>query len=152
MLDLSAAFDSADPSIRLQSLEHVIGMTGTALGWVSSHLSGRFLLVFVHGVCFSHTNISHGVSQGSVLLPIHFSFYVLSLRKCIIWQNNQISSFFRWDKTEAIVVGPKRLWNKPADHIVFIVPPVKGAISFPLSPAKYVLLAVSLKAPTDRLN
>lgn len=62
MLDLSAAFDSADRSILLQSLEHVIGIAGTALGWVSSHSSDRFLLVFVHDVSLRHTNVSHGVS------------------------------------------------------------------------------------------
>lgn len=150
MLDLSAAFESADHSILLQSLEHVIGTTGTVLGWVSSYLSDRVLLVFVHDVSFRHTNISHGVSRGSVLLPIHFSFCTLSLGKCIIWQNNQISSSFKWDKSEAIVVGPKRLWNIPTDHIIFIVLSVKGAISFLLSRAKCVLVAVSLKTPTDR--
>ena len=51
LLDLSAAFDTVDYSILLQRLESVFGITGTALDWIWSYLTGRSQRVIIS----SHT-------------------------------------------------------------------------------------------------
>ena len=80
--NLSAAFDTIDHSILLQRLEHVIGIKGNALGWFKSYLSDGFQFVLVNEESSSHTRVSHGVPQGSVLGPILFT-YMLPLGNII---------------------------------------------------------------------
>lgn len=83
LLDLSAAFDTIDHNVLLQRLEHVIGIKGTALGWFKSYLSDRFQFVLVNEESSSHTRVSHGVPQGSVLGPILFTLYMFPLGNII---------------------------------------------------------------------
>ena len=55
---------------------------GTALGCFKSYLSDRFQFVLVNDESSSHTRVSHGVPQGSVLGPIVFTLYMLPLGNC----------------------------------------------------------------------
>jgi len=68
-----------DYSILLQRLEHAIGIKGTALGWFKSYLSDRFQFLLINEESSSHTRVSHGVPQGSVLGQILFTLYMLPL-------------------------------------------------------------------------
>ena len=70
LLDVSAAFDTINHNIILQRLQHVIGIKITALGWFKSYLSVRFQFVLVNEESSSHTRVSYGVPQGSVLGPM----------------------------------------------------------------------------------
>lgn len=79
LLYLSAAFETVDHSILLKRLWDVIGIKDQVLNSFRSYLSDRFQFVHVHN-CFSERKtVSHGVSQGSVLWPLHFNIYKLPL-------------------------------------------------------------------------
>ena len=74
-LDLSAAFDTIDHSILLHRLAHNFGLTGSALSWVQSYLTGRSQVVRIGCHYSSPSTCFAGVPQGSVLGPLLFSIY-----------------------------------------------------------------------------
>ena len=78
-LDLSAAFDTIDIPRLLEKLEKEIGVTGKALAWLSSFLSGRSQKVRVDNEFSALLPVLYGVPQGSVLGPKLFGLYVNSL-------------------------------------------------------------------------
>ena len=50
LLNLSSAFDTVDHNIMIRPLEMSFGITGTALQWLRSYLSGHSQHVIVNGV------------------------------------------------------------------------------------------------------
>ena len=79
LLDLSAAFDTIDHSLLLGMLERRMGVTGMALGWFRSYLTGRSQRVSVSGKESANRALSCGVPQGSVLGPLLFTTYTQPL-------------------------------------------------------------------------
>ena len=79
LLDCSAAFDLVDHSILLHRLEHRLGITGLALDWFRSYLSGRTQNVTISNSQSTAHKLACGVPQGSVLGPKLFTVYTLPL-------------------------------------------------------------------------
>ena len=79
LLDLSAAFDTANHRILLNRLENWIGHSGTALNWFNTYLTGRRYFVSL-GDCVSNKHdFLFGIPQGSNLDPLQFYLYMLPL-------------------------------------------------------------------------
>ena len=81
IIDLSAAFDTVDHRLLLNILRFKYKITGSALAWLKSFLTGRLQRVKI-GNCFSDSLVvSFGVAQGSVLGPLLFNLYCSSVNE-----------------------------------------------------------------------
>ena len=69
MLDLSTAFDTIDYDI----LCNVYGITGDALDWFRSYLTGRIQRVVIENAVSGDQELGFGVPQVSLLLVTSFS-------------------------------------------------------------------------------
>uniref|UniRef100_UPI003AF4B0DC RNA-directed DNA polymerase n=1 Tax=Thiolapillus sp. TaxID=2017437 RepID=UPI003AF4B0DC len=93
LLDLSAAFDTIDHCILLDRLQHMYGISGTALSWFSSYLTNRTQSVIVNDHISQVSSLSYGVPQGSVLGPILFILYTKPLSDLIQCHSIESQSF-----------------------------------------------------------
>ena len=77
LLDLSAAFETVDHSILLERLTKSFGISGKALEWFSSYLSGRSQRVTLDGGVSKVFMTTSGVPQGFRVLDHCYSPYTL---------------------------------------------------------------------------
>ena len=98
LLDLSAAFDTIDHGILFKCLSLWYGISGTALNWFSSYLTGRHQTIKIAN-CFSAAlPTSCGVPQVSVLGPLLFTLYTTPLSSVI--QNHNFDHHIYADDTQ----------------------------------------------------
>jgi hypothetical protein len=77
-IDLSAAFDTIDIEKVLRILEEELGISGLALKWFRSFLTGRTQRVKISGEYSESLDVPFGAPQGSVLGPKLFNANVRS--------------------------------------------------------------------------
>ena len=80
LLDLSAAFDTIDHQVLIDKLFQQYGITGSALAWFSSYLSGRTYNVRVRDAKSCLGFLLFGVPQGSILGLVLFVLYTKDLQ------------------------------------------------------------------------
>ena len=79
LLDLSAAFDTINHNLLLRKLKSAYGISGTAIQWIKSYLSGRTFKVCINRVSSTECTLLIGVPQGSILGPLLFILYTKEL-------------------------------------------------------------------------
>jgi len=79
LLDLSAAFDTIDHEILLDRCEKHFSITGSALDWLNSYMSGRKQRVVIKDSTSEPQTLTCGVPQGSILGPLLFIMYTTPL-------------------------------------------------------------------------
>ena len=79
LLDLSAAFDTINHTILLRRLDYWFGVTGKALDWFKSYLTGRCQRIRLGDCLSSNAYLKFGVPQGSLLGPLLFTLYTTPL-------------------------------------------------------------------------
>ena len=75
LLDLSAAFDTIDHTILLWRLGNWFGVSGKALDWFKSYLTGKSQRIKLGNCLSSRSDLSFGVPQGSFFGPLLFTLY-----------------------------------------------------------------------------
>ena len=83
LLDLSAAFDTIDHEILIDTLESEFGVIGNALKWIKSFLSHRKQRVNIKQEFSTKFTMSCGIPQGSCLGPVLFLLYASQLFQII---------------------------------------------------------------------
>jgi hypothetical protein len=96
LLDLSAAFDTADHRILDDVMRRRFGVCGSALDWLADFLKDRTQIVRVGGSESAASTLQYGVPQGSVHGPKRFIEYAEDVT-CQLVKNDLVHHLFADD-------------------------------------------------------
>ena len=82
-LDLSAAFDTIGHTILLRRLDDWFGVTGKALDWFKSYLTGICQRIHLRDCLSSKADLKFGIPPGFVLGPLLLTLYTTPLSSMI---------------------------------------------------------------------
>ena len=119
LIDLSAAFDTTDHAILLNTLGNTIGVKDRCLSWVAAYLQHRQCTVLIAGEQSKPHKLTCGVPQGSVLGPLLFTIYMTPLASILklhgmtyhLYADDNISPEIAIRKMERCVVSIRQ-WMK----------------------------------------
>ena len=83
ILDLSTVFDTVDHELLLKVLNHMFGVTDTALEWYKNYLIPRRFKVSINGLYSSEKTINFSMPQGSVQGAFLFIAYVSTIQEVV---------------------------------------------------------------------
>ena len=83
LLNLAVAFDTIDHTIVLRRLDDYFGVTGKALNWFKSYLTGRCQRVKLGDCLSSKADLTFGGLRESVLCPLLFTLCTTLLSRRI---------------------------------------------------------------------
>lgn len=78
LLDHTKAFYMISHDLFL-AIAHYVGLDKSAMNMVKNYLQGRTHQVVYEGVISEKAEIKRGISQGSILGPLHFKFCVQTI-------------------------------------------------------------------------
>lgn len=84
LLDLSAAFDTVPHNLLLNRLKTCFGISGVALNWFNSYLTGREQRIKINESVSDATQLLTGVPQGSGLGPLLYTKFTRGLGLLIL--------------------------------------------------------------------
>ncbi len=123
LLDLSSAFDTLISHDLLISQLSAVGISGTALSWLSSYLYDRQFYISARDFRSPTAPLKQGVPQGSVLGPLLFIIYILPLGQ--ILQIHGFSYHFYADDIQLYTSCRPSLSNPPKSTISVCVQDIK---------------------------
>ena len=83
IMDLSAAFDTADHDLLLNVLHRKFGITNTALRWYNNFIKPRKSRVCINGSYSSEQIMDFGLSQGFIQDAFLFNCYASTLSEIV---------------------------------------------------------------------
>ena len=82
-INFSAAFNTVDHDILLNTLCYKFGISGNAIEWVNSHLRPRSCKVNIKNSYSTERQLNFLVPQGSVAGPVLYLAYAITLEEVI---------------------------------------------------------------------
>ena len=86
-IDLSAAFDTVDHDILLNTMFYKFGISGNAIEWVNSYLRPRSCKVNIKNSYSTERQLNFSVPQGSVAGPVLYHAYASTLEDVVKKEN-----------------------------------------------------------------